>query len=179
MDVKAIITSRFTNLIKNNNLITKLSFIMPKGYEDAFGTYNILNDTLFLNLNNYNKERILFTFFHELRHCEQYQFSNKFNLKIQTSLNYVILYNGECYKLLGNKWKKSKLKIKRIDFLEIYKNLPYELDANKYAYKKVKEILKNDCKELEIIYKNSLPIKIIDFKILKEFFKEIDIKFEN
>ena len=46
---------------KEYNLDTNLSYNMPKGYENAFGTFDIILDTLFLNLNKeFSKIRVLY-----------------------------------------------------------------------------------------------------------------------
>lgn len=74
---------------------------MPAGYETAFGTYDIEKNTLFINdqfIGNVSEPEYLFYLYHELRHAEQYLQPDKFDEKIRKSLQYVILYNGTCFR---------------------------------------------------------------------------------
>ena len=75
--MKDLIIQEFNNFIKDKGLNINLSFDMPSGYENAFGTFDIVDLTLYLNINkNCSKVRKLFTLFHELRHAEQYLNTN-------------------------------------------------------------------------------------------------------
>jgi len=119
------IISIFHDFCIENDLAIKLSHDMPSGYETAFGTYDITINTLFLNLKMLEDApefEVLFYFYHELRHAEQYLHPERFELSIQESLPYVILYNGICYKLMGNTWYECKLEGE--DFMDAYLSLP-------------------------------------------------------
>ena len=164
----------FKNYIELKNLDIKLSFIPPTRYETAFGTFDVCKKTLFLNFEyfkNKNDYEIFYHLFHELRHAEQYIYSQKFSKKIRESIIYVIMYDGNCYKLVDGTWKQCLL-TNNIDYKMFYMNLPYELEANKFAYKQtIKMFKKNEVKQL---YKKFLPSNKIKFKKLKVLFGLID-----
>ncbi len=85
-----------------------VSFHMPTGYEEAFGTYDVTCNTIYINKNLAQSTppyRFLFFFLHEYRHAVQYNNPSAFSDEIQKSLPYVILYNGECFKLSRNSGK--------------------------------------------------------------------------
>ena len=174
---KTEILNNFETFCKKENIKIDISFSMPKGYENAYGTFDAVKNILFANFNllktNYCN---LFYLFHELRHAKQYINKKLFSKELQKSLDYVVLYDGTCYKLKNNKWKKSKLKA-NLDFLNLYKNLPYEIDANKYAFKKMKKLInKDEYNTLIKIYKNTLPTIKIKKKEIQNLFNTIDEK---
>lgn len=114
----------------------QLSFQMPTGYEEANGTYDVTVNTLFLNPDflSTNSLELPFYFLHELRHAMQYLHPEQFPGEIQCSLPYVILHNGFCYKLVDGVWRELDLSGADADFENSYLSLPYELDANRFAY---------------------------------------------
>ena len=117
-----------------------LSQDMPRGYETAFGSYDVTCNTLFLNLSllqQAEKYEALFYLYHELRHAEQYLHPERFGPEIQQSRQYVILYNGTCFKLVGGAWRQCVLQGDEAYFTDAYKSLPHELDANDVAFRKV------------------------------------------
>lgn len=119
------------------NVHIAFSSDMPQGYETAYGTYDPLLETLFLNLQlveNGEAHEVAFYLFHELRHAMQYAHPEQLDRQIRESLPYVILYDGTCFKLSGGKWLQCHLNGAQEDFLRAYQNLPYEVDANMYAY---------------------------------------------
>ena len=88
---------------------------MPKGYENAFGTFDVTKNTLFINKGKCQSvERFLFTFYHELRHAEQYLRTNKFSNDIQKSIFYVNLH-------LKKEEKKSIIYTRKFCFLNCQK----------------------------------------------------------
>lgn len=162
--------------IKKYKINIKISYKMPNLLKEGFGSFDVCENTLFLNgelINKKNRVRMLFTMFHELRHAQQYLFPERFSKEIQNSINYVVQYDGNCYKLENKKWKSCKLE--DLDFLNVYLGLPYELDANRYAFEKTLKIIsKNEIAKLKEIYSKSKPLKN-DFDY-KEIFKTIDDK---
>lgn len=159
---------------KQNSIDFELSFVMPKGYEEAFGTYDVEVDTLFLNINkNNDKILIFYTLFHELRHALQYKKSENFNLDIRQSINYVILYNGNCFKLKDNKWIECHLE--GFDFINFYLSLPYEIDANEFAYSEMKKRY-GESETLINIYNKNKPTNKENNEELKKIFAQIDEK---
>ena len=128
---------------EENDLAVSISYEMPTGYETAYGTYDVTINTIFINralIENSPAYEALYYLFHELRHAAQYCHPEHFDLAIQKSKNYVILYNGVCFKLVENVWRTCTLSGSENYFTAAYLNLAYETDANRYAYAKVKEI---------------------------------------
>lgn len=112
-----------------------LSFQMPEGYENAFGLYDPLIQTLFLNQNLPITSSIhpLYYFLHELRHAIQYSCPELFSQEIRISLPYVVQYDGACFKMGNGRWLSTHLDGEQSWFTELYLSLPYELDANQFA----------------------------------------------
>ena len=167
----------FYSFIIENDLDIQLSYVMPSGYEDAFGTFDITVKTLFLNKDLLEKEaefKVLFYFYHELRHALQYIHPQKFPKPIRESINYVILYNGICFKLVDGEWKNCRLVGNEEYFTLVYENLPYELDANLYARDTVKALLPNYTSDIELLYCSWLPKKSISKEEFASIFHKID-----
>jgi len=171
--MKNTIQTTFNSFVKENNLKIAISFSMPKGYETAFGTYDVTKQTLFLNESLFDKkERLFFTLFHELCHAKQYAHPECFKEEISLSLPYVVLYDGTVFKLEKDQWKTGKLDLENA--IEIYNNLPYELSANSFAFEECKKIKALDQQEIKAIYEKTLPKEKIEFEELKKIFKQID-----
>ena len=159
-----------------NGISVKLSFDMPAGYETAYGTYDVTVNTLFLNtaiLKDAPEYEVLFYLFHELRHAMQYLCPSLFSEQIRESRFYVVLYNGVCYKLMGDEWKECALDGTEEYFTRAYMSLPYELDANTFAYEKAKEFCGNTA-ELQELYSYWMPNDRLDYDEYKRLFKCID-----
>ena len=153
-----------------------LSHDMPAGYETAYGTYDVTINTLFLNvqlLQDAPEHEVLFYLFHELRHAMQYLRPESFDPQIQESCFYVVLYNGVCYKLVGNAWQEVVLEGAEDYFTRAYMSLPYELDANSFAYERVKDICGNT-DELQSLYSFWIPAEKMDYVELHDLFIRID-----
>lgn len=161
---------------RENGISVKLSYDMPDGYETAYGTYDVTNNTLFLNtsiLKDTPKHEALFYLFHELRHAMQYLRPSLFDTKIQESRFYVILYNGVCFKLVDGEWQKCSLAGAQDYFTRAYLSLPYELDANVFAYEKTKEVC-GESKELQELYTFWTLQDKLDYEDHKKLFCSID-----
>ena len=161
---------------RENGISLKLSYDMPVGYETAYGTYDVTVNTLFLNaavLQTAPKYEVLFYLFHELRHAMQYLCPMQFDKQIQESRFYVILYNGVCFKLVDNEWQKCVLEGSEDYFTHAYVNLSYELDANAFAYEKVKGIC-GDTLELQELYAFWMPKEKFDYNEYQKLFCRID-----
>ena len=117
---------------------------------------------------------VLFYFYHELRHAMQYVCPEKFPESIRNSINYVILYNGLCFKLAGNEWKSCQLVGEEEYFTFLYKNLPYELDANLYARDTAKALLPEYRSDVDSLCSLWLPQKSISEEELASVFRQID-----
>ena len=175
--MKRRIEGLFDSYVKENHLDIKLSYCMPDGYENAFGTFDIAVQTLYLNtrmLENRPAYETLFYFYHELRHAVQYIHPERFDKAIQESINYVILYNGNCFKLVGREWKSCHLSGDEAYFTLAYENLPYELDANRYARDTVMALLPQHRAEIESLYRSWLPQRTFPSDELRAIFRRID-----
>ena len=167
----------FYSFIRENQLDIQLSYAMPPGYEDAFGTFDITEKTLFLNrglLESKPEFEALFYFYHELRHAMQYIFPEKFPGAVRDSINYVILYHGLCFKLVGSEWKSCQLAGEEEYFTLLYKNLPYELDANLHARDTVRTLLPEYQSDVDSLRGLWLPQKSISEGELASLFRQID-----
>lgn len=161
---------------RENGLFVKLSYNMPSGYETAYGTYDITANTLFLNveiLKDAPKYEVLFYLFHELRHAMQYLCPALFDEQIQESRFYVVLYSGVCFKLVDNQWQECTLEGSEEYFTRMYMSLPYELDANIFAYEKVKGMC-GDMEELRELYAFWTPKDKFEYSEHKKLFCLID-----
>ncbi len=175
----------FKNIISDfcikNNLKIKVSTKMPVGYEFANGTFDIEKNTLFYNaeiLAQAPDYEALFYLFHELRHVQQYKIPQSFPKAIQQSLNYVLMYDGTCYKMINGTWIECKLDGSKEYLENVYMCQPYEIDANNYAYEQVKRIY-GSSKELDKLYSFWIPkIKISDDEYMK-IYEIIDSKINN
>lgn len=171
-EIEAIIAG----FCKENRLAVTLSCNMPTGYETAYGTYDVTINTLFLNaqlLHDAPEHEVLFYLFHELRHAMQYLNPELFDQQIQESRFYVVLYNGICYKLVGNEWHEVVLEGSQEYFTRAYMSLPYELDANAFAYERVNEIC-GDTDELRELHAFWFPKERISYDEHRQLFHRID-----
>ena len=84
-----------------------------------------------------------------------------------------MLYNGVCYKLIDNKWEKCTLEGNEEFFTRAYMSLPYEIDANNFAYEKTKERC-GDTPSLKELYNFWIPISKVGYNELKLLFNRID-----
>ena len=161
---------------KEEQLYINYSNEMPEGYENAFGTFDVVLNTLFINekiMGDYPEYEQLFYIFHELRHASQYIQPEKFSKDIQKSRFYVILYDGTCFRLFEDEWKECKIEGPENYLKSLYINLPYEKDANMFAYRKVREIM-GDSKELKELYALWLPECNLEITDYEQVFKSID-----
>lgn len=170
------IEERIAAFCEENRISVHLSHDMPAGYDTAYGTYDVTINTLFLNtkmLHDAPDYEVYFYLFHELRHAMQYLRPELFDKQIQESRFYVILYNGTCFKLEGNKWRKVIQEGTEEFFVSSYMNLPYELDANTFAYEKVKEMC-GDTDQLQELYRFWMPKEKMNIEELRMLFSRID-----
>lgn len=170
------ITSIFESFCSEHGLSVELNWDMPFGYETAYGTYDVTINTLFLNLTlleNTPKYEILFYLFHELRHAMQYLRPQDFAEEIQSSRFYVILYNGICYKLINLEWQCCEIEGDEEYWTNAYLGLPYEQDANKYAYEQAQKYCGVTDKLTEL-YNFWKPTKELPYSEYQSIFSKID-----
>jgi len=161
-----------------NGVSINISQDMPDGYDAAYGTYDVTVNTLYFNLRrleNAPEYEVLFYLYHELRHAVQYLRPELFDEQIRESRVYVVLYDGTCFKLIENAWHKSCLKGMQVDFINAYLSLPYELDANTFAYEKVKTVY-GSSDGLDSLYHIWMPETKWEYQEYNKLFQLIDAK---
>ncbi len=171
---------RFEDIVqkfcRENGIDVTLSYDMPSGYETAYGTYDVTVNTLFLNTAIFEdapRYVVLFYLFHELRHAMQYLRPMMFDDKIKESIIYVILYNGISYKLVDNEWRECVLSGDESYFTRAYMNLPYEIDANTFAYEQAREIC-GDNAELKELFDFWISKDSFNYEEHRKLFRRID-----
>ncbi len=168
----------FEAYCKEHDLELRLSFEMPVGYETANGTFDISSRTVFINAEKLNKEpeySKLFYLFHELRHASQYLEPERFNETIKRSIQYIIMFDGTCYKLEGNRYLKCRLEGGEEYFNNLYLNQPHEVDANRFAYEQARKIC-GDSVGLKKLVDFWMPRQMISNDIYDKVFSLIDEK---
>ena len=96
---------------------------------------------------------------------------------IITSQNYVIMYDGVCYKLVNGEWRTCKLDVNEGFFTEVYLGQPYEMDANTFAYEEVSSLLGNS-PGLRALYSFWRPKVAISEDTFRKIYREIDQSIE-
>lgn len=164
-----------------NHLSTHFSTDMPEGYETANGTFDITKNTLFFNtamLAEAPDYEMLFYLFHELRHVLQYVKPEQFSPIIQESLSYVLMYDGTCYKLINGDWAECRLEGTEEYLTKAYLGQPYELDANQFAYERVKKML-GPSEELDKLHAFWTPEAKLSDAEYRKIYHEIDKKLQS
>ena len=170
----------FSRYCRENDLDISLSSTMPVGYEGANGKFDPDSNTVYINMRKLDKHpdyEKLFYLFHELRHASQYLQPDRFDEMIIKSQQYVIMYDGVCYKLVGGEWKSCKLDGNEGFFSEVYLGQPYEMDANTFAYEEVSSLL-GDSPGLRALYAYWMPKAAISEETFREVYGRIDQSIE-
>ena len=170
----------FTQYRDKNKLDIELSFNMPEGYETANGTFDIESKTVFINaelLKDVPDYEKAFYLFHELRHSSQYLCPEQFSDAVIRSLQYVIMYNGTCFKKINCNYYECKLKGDEENFTKLYAGQPYEADANTYAYEQVKKIF-GDSEGLRKLYEFWMPDQPVPDEVYNSVYSLIDEKIQ-
>ena len=170
----------FKQYCNDNKLDLKLSFKMPAKYETANGTFDVESKTVFINA-DYLKEapdyEKVFYLFHELRHSSQYLCPELFSSAINRSIQYVIMYDGTCYKIINGKYHECKLDGSEEYYTNLYLGQPYEVDANTYAYEQVR-IICGDSEDLLKLIKLWMPNQPVSDDIYDSVYALIDEKIQ-
>lgn len=170
----------FNEYRDENKLDLDLSFNMPDGYKTANGSFDFELKTVFINAEllkevpDYEKA---FYLFHELRHSSQYLYPKLFGSVIGRSLQYVIMYDGTCYKIINGKYYECKLEGSEVYFTNLYLGQPYEADANKYAYEQVKKKY-GDSDALRKLYEFWMPSQTVPDEVYESVYSLIDDKIQ-
>lgn len=159
-----------------NRLALHLSFEMPSGYEAANGTFDVASKTIFINerlLDKSSDYKKAFFLFHELRHASQYLSLNQFSDAIKRSSQYIIMYDGTCYKLVNGDYLKCKLTGDETYLTNLYLGQPHEVDANRFAYEQTRKLY-GDSDELKELFHFWMPRQAVPDKIYDDVFSFID-----
>ena len=165
---------------RENHLQIVFSTQMPQGYESANGTFDIAKNTLFFNAQQLSSEpdyAAMFYLFHELRHAMQYTQPQLFSEAIRKSIDYVLMYDGTCFKMVQGNWMECKLEGTEAYLKDAYLGQPYEMDANSFAYEEVQKRCGNS-HELKELYSFWTPEKRLSDAEYMELYKTIDQKIE-
>mgnify|MGYP004595497189 FL=1 len=168
----------FEAYCREHDLELRLSFEMPVGYETANGTFDVSSRTVFINAEKLNKEpeySKLFYLFHELRHASQYLEPGRFNETIKRSIQYIMMFDGTCYKLEGNRYLKCRLEGGEEYFNNLYLGQPHEVDANRFAYEQARKIC-GDSVGLKKLVDFWMPRQMISNDVYDKVFALIDEK---
>ena len=155
-----------------------LSFNMPAGYETANGTFDAVSKTVFINaehLKDRPDHEQAFYLFHELRHSLQYLCPSRFSSAVRRSLQYVIQYDGTCFRLVDGMYRECRLEGGKERFTDIYLGQPHEVDANTYAYEQVRKIY-GDSEELRELYAFWTPGQPAEEALYDSLYDMIDEK---
>lgn len=166
----------FTQYCREHTLPLYLSFAMPAGYENANGTFDVAAKTVYINttrLNDAPDYEKAFYFFHELRHASQYLCPDQFSSSIQRSLQYVIQYDGTCYKQINGSYRKYKLDGSEEYFTNLYLGQPHEVDANRFAYEQTQKLY-GDSAELKALFDFWMPRQAVPVETYNTVFLQID-----
>lgn len=166
----------FDTYCKESGLALQLSFEMPGGYETANGTFDVFCKTVFINAERLKSKldsEKAFYLFHELRHAEQYLRPNRFSDTIKRSTQYILLYDGTCYKLSGKKYLQCKLEGDEEELINLYLGQPHEVDANTFAYEQVRKLY-GDFETLETLFAHWMPRQKVPEEQYKRVFSWID-----
>ena len=85
------------------------------------------------------------------------------------------MFDGTCFKLEDGKYWECKLDGGEEVFTDVYLGQPYEVDANNYAYERVK-IIYGDSKELRRLYDFWMPKKPLSDEAYETSYDLIDEK---
>ena len=168
----------FAPYCREHALPLYLSFAMPVGYENANGTFDVASKTVYINttrLNDAPDYEKAFYFFHELRHTSQYLCPDQFSSSIQRSLQYVIQYDGTCYKQINGSYRKCKLDGSEEYFTNLYLGQPHEVDANRFAYEQTQKLY-GDSAELKALFDFWMPHQAVLVGTYDAVFSQIDKK---
>lgn len=135
-----------------NDYLKALLFIPKKGFETAFANYDKEKKVIFLNPKyiEANSLFIIWNLFHEIRHAIQYKnqdliFQGYIPMDdFYRSLRYYFTYDGTIYRFNNDEEFQYKIKQDEDFCLELYLRNPMEMDANKFAYKEMENIIRKN-----------------------------------
>ena len=167
----------FADFVRTNGLDVRLSHKLPAGYEDAFGTFDPVAKTLYMDgafLAQAAEHEALYYLYHELRHAVQYQRPERVDEAVRESARYAIGYDGTCCRLDGDRWSKCVLEGDRGYFTRAYQSQPSELDANRFALERASALLPEQAGLVEGLAELWLPEDPMDPAELAALYRRID-----
>jgi len=94
---------------------------------------------------------------------------------INRSVQYIIMFDGTCYKLVENRYLKCKLEGSEGYFTSLYLGQPHEVDANTFAYEQTRKIC-GDSAGLKELFDFWMPRQAILNATYDRIFSLIDEK---
>ena len=94
---------------------------------------------------------------------------------INRSVQYIIMFDGTCYKLVKNHYLKCKLEGGEGYFTSLYLGQPHEVDANTFAYEQTRKIC-GDSAGLKELFDFWMPRQAILNATYDRIFSLIDEK---
>lgn len=166
----------FENLVEKyelNDYIKALLFIPKEGFETAFANCDKEEKVIFLNPEyiGANSLFIIWNLFHEIRHAIQYKnqdliFQGYIPMDdFYRSFRYYFTYDGTLYRFNNDEEFQYKIKQDEDFCIELYLRNPMEMDANKFAYKEMENIIR---KNIGIFGDDN--ISLMDLEKNKQFF---------
>ena len=107
----------------------------------------------------------------------QYLRPDLFSSVIKRSIQYIVMYDGTCYKIVDGKYCECKLEGGEDYFTNIYIGQPYEVDANQYAYELVKKVC-GDSDDLRKLYEFWMPSQPVPDDVYDSLYALIDEKIQ-
>lgn len=166
----------FDRYCREHTLDLQLSFDMPAGYEEANGSFDPASKTVFINaerLQPVSDAEKAFFLFHELRHASQYLSPDEFSAAIRRSTQYIMMYDGTCYKQVDGNYRKCSLQGSEEYLANLYLGQPHEVDANRYAYEQAKKIF-GASEALEKLFRFWMPRQDVPAETYEALFSWID-----
>ena len=108
-----------------------------------------------------------------MRHASQYLRPSLFSDAIRRSLQYIIQYDGTCYKQVNGSYRKCKLDGGEDYFTNLYLGQPHEVDANVFAYEQTKNLC-GDSAELKVLFDFWMPRQPVPAEAYNAVFSQID-----
>ena len=161
----------FAPYCREHALPLHLSAVMPVGYQNANGTFDVSSKTVFINavrLNDAPNHEKAFFLFHELRHASQYLCPSLFSDTIRRSLQYIIQYEQ-----VNGSYRKCKLDGSEEYFTNLYLGQPHEVDANVFAYEQTRNLY-GDSAELKALFDFWMPRQPVPVETYNAVFSQID-----
>ena len=155
-----IIYAIFNNINQEYDLNVKLETVMPEGYETANGMTDVSKNKVYINLSEAKRDNTimpLFALVHEMRHVIQYRYKEKFSpLLVRVCSMQSCMMDMHINWLMVIGLNVNYQKVKKY-CTELYLMSPNEVDANKFAYEYLLDLVPEWKDELDKVLDFWLP----------------------